>query len=135
MRVALHRGQGRNSLEATMHKIPLFAPIVHLLLTGVSVLVVAHVLPGIQVRSYWSAVKFAFVAGLLNAVVWSMFRPLSVIFSVVTLGIGALILNGIIFLVAGAVVRGVRISGCVTGAIASIGVWLVNQILHSFLHY
>ena len=113
-----------------MHKIPLLVPIVHLLLTGVSVVIVAHVLPGIRVASYFAAVKFAFVVAILNAILWG---PLAHVFSFVTLGLGALILNGFIFLIAGAVVRGVRISGCLTGAIASVGVWLVNQAMHVFL--
>jgi putative membrane protein len=116
-----------------MHTSSLVLSIVHLLLTGVSVLIVAKLLPGITVKSYGSALAFAFVVGILNAIAWSVLAPLTIAFSVVTLGIGALVINGILFLIAGRVVKGVEISGCVTAAIASLGVTLVNAGMRHFL--
>jgi putative membrane protein len=113
-----------------MHHTSILVPVVHLLLTAVSVVIVAHVLPGIYVRSYFSAVKFAIVVAILNAILWG---PLAHAFTWLTLGIGGLILNGVIFLIAGSLVGGVRISGCLTGALAAGGVWLVNQAMHIFL--
>lgn len=43
---------------------PLIQSLAHLLLTGVSVLVVAAILPGMAVKGFGSAVAFAFVVGV-----------------------------------------------------------------------
>ena len=102
--------------------------IVHLLVTGLSVLLVAKVLPGIQVKSYGSAVLFAFVVGIFNAIAWYLLAPLTWTFAILTLGVGVLIINGLVFLFAGNVV-GVKISGCTTAAIASVCVSILNWLM------
>jgi putative membrane protein len=107
--------------------------IIHLLLTGVSVLVVSKILPGVKVRSYGSAVLFAFIVGILNAIAWTFLAPLTWSFTVLTLGVGALVINGLLFLIADAAVPGVQISGCFTAALASVGVTLINWVMHFFL--
>src|SRR5262245_23986948 len=100
---------------------PLVHWVVHLLLSGVSVYVVAALMPGIKAKSFGSALAFAFVVGILNAVLWTVFAPVTIPFKYLTLGIGGLIVNGIIFLIAAKIVGGVRISGCFVAAIASLG--------------
>jgi len=113
-----------------VHHTPLVVAVVHLLLTGLSVLIVGKLLPGIRVKSFGSAVLFAFVIGLLNAVAWTLLAPLSITFTVFTLGFGALVINGVLFLLADAVVPGVEISGCFTAVLASLGVTFVNWAMH-----
>ena len=126
---ALARARGPAHLPAVQHS-PFVVAIVHLLLTGLSVLLVGKLLPGVQVKSFTSAVAFAFVVGILNAVAWTLLAPLSLTFSVLTLGLGALVINGVLFLIADAVVPGVQISGCITAALASLGVTFFNWAMH-----
>lgn len=104
----------------------------HLLLTGVSVLIVAAILPGMAVKSFRSAVAFAFVVGILNALAWH-FVPIAWatwFVGLVTFGIGGLIVNGVLFLLAAKLVGGVRFSGCLTAALASLAVAAVNWAIH-----
>ena len=108
---------------------PLVMSLVRLLLTGVSVLIVGALLPGIKVKSFGSAVLFALVLGIFNAVAWYLFAPLTWTFAVLTLGIGILIVNALVFLLAGKVVSGVQISGWFTALLASLGVSLINAVL------
>jgi putative membrane protein len=115
-----------------MHQSHLVVGIVHLLLTAVSVVIVASVLPGIKVKSYGSALAFAVVVGLLNAAAWWFFRSTPDMSGMVRGGIGGLIVNGIIFLVASRIVGGVKISGCITAVIAMLGVTFVNWLMHGF---
>jgi putative membrane protein len=102
------------------------------ILSAVSVLIVSAILPGMRVRSFFDALGFAVVTALLNVIVWHTFVAVfSVAFSVVTFGIGIFIINGLIFLVAQKVVKGVEISGCLIAALAALLVSLVNSaILH-----
>lgn len=111
----------------------LVASIVHLLVTGLSVLIVARVLPGMTAKTYGSAVFFALVVGVLNAIAWHFLAPFTITFTLLTLGIGGLVVNGLIFLTADKVVEGIEISGCFTAVLASIGVSFVNWVLHVLL--
>jgi putative membrane protein len=106
---------------------------IRVLVSAVSVLIVAKVLPGIKVKSFGSAIVFAIILGLFNAIAWGIFAPLTVTFSVLTLGAGILVVNGLVFLMAGKV-SGVQVSGCVMAAIGSLCVTFVNGLLHQILH-
>jgi putative membrane protein len=115
-----------------MHHSPLVVWLVHLLLSGVSVFIVAHVMPGMKARSFGSAIWFALAVGFLNMLVWGLLGPMTIPFKWATLGIGGLIINGIIFLVGAKLVGGIEISGCFTAAIASLLVTFVNWGMHFF---
>ena len=123
--------RGGRGIVRPMHALAL--PIAHLLLTGISVLVVAAILPGINVKNYRSALLFAFVLALLNAIVWTLLAPLSWLFTLLTLGIGMPILNTLLFLLAGRVVPGMQVSGCITAGFGALGLSLVNAAMRLVL--
>jgi len=116
-----------------LHEGTLIQALVHLLLTGVSVFLVAQVLPGIQARSLGAAIAFAFIAGILHALAWTVFAPLTLPFKWLTLGIGGFIVNGLVFVIAGRIVGGVRISGCFMAAIAAVCVTFVDHGIYYLL--
>lgn len=102
-------------------------------LTGLCVMVVSALLPGMKVRGFVDALLFAVVTAFLNVLVWhTLVAVLSVSFSVLTLGVGVFIINGLIFLVAQKVVRGVEISGCFVAALAAFLVSALNSAILAF---
>lgn len=103
--------------------------VVQFLVTGVSVVIVAAILPGMKVDRYGDAVGFAVVTAVLNVLAWRVFALFTWPMAVLTLGIGGFILNGVIFLVARRLVSGVKISGCFVAAIAALLVSVVNSAL------
>jgi putative membrane protein len=103
----------------------LFVTLGHLLVSGVSVFIVAKLMPGMRAKGFGSALAFAFTIAVLNAIAWHFLAPLTITLSVLTLGIGALVINGILFLIAGKI-SGVEFSGCMVAALASLFVTLVN---------
>ncbi|HWL85319.1 MAG TPA: phage holin family protein [Polyangiaceae bacterium] len=109
----------------------------HLMISGLSVFLVAQIMPGMRARGFGSAIVFALVVALLNAIAWHFLAPLTDTLAVVTLGIGGVVLNGILFLIAGSL-SGVKFYGCTTAAIASFFVTIVNwgleQVLAVWLH-
>ena len=111
-----------------MHN-PIVMALVRLLVTGLSVLIVGAVLPGIKVKSFGSAVVFALVVGIFNAIAWYVLAPLTWTFALLTLGIGILVVNTVVFILADKVVSGVAISGWFTAFLASLGVAFVNGVL------
>ncbi len=102
-------------------------------LSGVSVLIVAALLPGFRVKKFSDALVFAIVVAFFNALAWKVFAILSIPFTVLTAGVGYFIINGLVFLAAQKVVRDVEISGCFIGAIAALLVALVNSALMGLL--
>ncbi|WP_394843391.1 phage holin family protein [Pendulispora brunnea] len=104
----------------------------HLMISGLSVFIVAQIMPGMRARGFGSAIIFALVVALLNAVAWHFLRPVTITLSVLTLGLGGVILNGILFLIAGSL-SGVKFAGCITASIASLFVTVVNWGLEYIL--
>lgn len=108
---------------------PIVHAILRLLVTGLSVLVVGAALPGIRVKNYGSALVFALVVGLLNVAAWWLLAPLTVTFAVLTLGLGIILVNALVFLLGARAVDGVDIDGWLSAILASLGVSVVNWVL------
>lgn len=111
----------------------LLVRLLQLVLSAASVLIVARFLPGIRVERFRSALAFAFFVSLLNVIVWGLLGIFTWPFAILTLGIGAFFLNGLVFLMASGMVPGVRISGCFTASLAALCVTLVNGALRILL--
>jgi putative membrane protein len=108
--------------------------LLELSLTAISVMIVSALLPGMRVRGFVDALLFALVTGFLNVLAWhTLAAVFSVVFSIATLGVGIVIINGLIFLVAQKLVRGVEIDGCLIAALASFLVSVVNSAILHFL--
>jgi uncharacterized membrane protein YvlD (DUF360 family) len=69
-----------------------------LLLDAVALVLVAWVLPGVHLDSFWAGLVLAATLGLANAVVWPVLLRIALPFTVLTLGLGALLLNALLLL-------------------------------------
>lgn len=90
------------------------------ILNAVALLAVAYVLPGIVVASFWSAMGAALVLGLLNTLVKPLLILLTLPITIVTLGLFLLVLNALVFWLAGSLFKGFQVEGfwwAVAGAI------------------
>ena len=81
------------------------------LLSALALLIVSHLVPGFHVAGLLPALIAAVVIGLLNATVGLFLKIITIPFSVVTLGIFLLVINGLMILLASAVVPGFHVSG------------------------
>ncbi len=110
--------------------------IIQVLVTAVAVLLAARIVPGIRVRSFGSAVVFAVVLGVLNALLHTLLVILALPFVLLTLGLFLIIINGFLFWLADKVVKGVEIDGfgsAILGSLVTSGVtWLIFLLLHRF---
>ncbi|HTA42160.1 MAG TPA: phage holin family protein [Bryobacteraceae bacterium] len=104
--------------------------IIHWLLSGVALLIVANVLPGIQVDSFGSALIAALVIGLVSATVGLILKIILLPFILLSLGIVYFLINGLMLKLASEVVPGFRVSGCMTAVIGSIFLTLVDYVLN-----
>jgi len=84
--------------------------ILHWILSGVALFIVAHILPGIQVDGFGAALIAALVIGLVSATVGLILKILLLPFIIVTLGIVYFLINGLMLNLASAIVPGFRVN-------------------------
>ncbi|MFD2530128.1 MULTISPECIES: phage holin family protein [Polaribacter] len=104
-----------------------------ILLTALAVIVLANILPGVEVSGYVSAIIVAAVIALLNMVV----RPLLIFFTLpatlVTFGLFIFVINAIIILLADKLVSGFAVSGFFSALLFSILLSIFRSALFSLL--
>jgi putative membrane protein len=81
------------------------------ILNAVALLVVAYILPGIVVASFWSAMWAALVLGLINMLVKPLFVVLTLPITIVTIGLFLFVINALMFWLAGSILKGFQVNG------------------------
>jgi putative membrane protein len=104
--------------------------LIHWILSGVALLIVANILPGIQVESFGSALIAAFVIGLVSATVGLVLKIILLPFIFLTLGLIYFLINGLMLKLTSELVPGFRVDGCLTAVIGSVLLTLVDYLLN-----
>ncbi|MDF2703280.1 MAG: rane protein of unknown function [Rubrobacteraceae bacterium] len=91
------------------------------LITATTLVLLGALLLSVEVRSFGAALIAAALIGLFNALVWPLLIRLALPFTVVTFGVGVLVLNGAVILVVAAISRGLVVSGLLSGIIVVVG--------------
>src|SRR5690242_21806306 len=76
------------------------------IVTAVALEVSAALIPGIDISSWAAALAAAALLGLLNALVWPFLVRVALPITVLTVGLGALFLNGVIVVLAATILPG-----------------------------
>ena len=107
--------------------------ILKMLLTAIAVVVLAQILPGINVDGYTTAIIVAVVLALLRIFV----KPILVIFTlpitILTLGLFLFVINAIIILLAGKLIDGFEVAGFWYALLFSLLLSFLQSVLHSLL--
>lgn len=99
------------------------------LLTALSLVIVANVIPGFQVSGFAAALIAALVIGFVNGTIGFVLKILTFPLTILTLGIFLLIINALMLKVAAALVPGFRIQGFLPAFFGAIVLSLVNMAL------
>lgn len=107
--------------------------IIRLLVTAVVVVLLANLLPGVDVESFLVAVIVAVVLGLLNLTV----KPLLIVFTlpvtVLTLGLFLLVINALIILLCDYLIGGFAVAGFWYALLFSVLLSIIQSLLFSVL--
>ncbi len=103
--------------------------IIHWLLSGVALFIVAKILPGIEVDSLGAALIAALVIGLVSATIGLILKILLLPFIIITLGIVYFLVNGLMLKLASEFVPGFRVNGCLPAVVGSILLSAVDYVL------
>ena len=98
------------------------------LLTAGTLFLLSAIMPGFHVTNALSALAAAAFIGLANALVWPVLVRIALPFTVLTLGLGALFLNGLIVAAAAAIEPGVTLDSVLDGVLVAIGLTAVNTL-------
>jgi putative membrane protein len=107
--------------------------ILRLLLSAVAVLILAYVLPGVEVAGFSSAIIVAIVVALLRLIVRPVLVILTLPVTIVTLGLFLLVINAIIILLADYFVNGFTVQSIWWALLFSLLLSFLQSVLHSFL--
>ena len=97
--------------------------IVRWLLLAAALLLVAHLYPGVVVKSFGSAMLAAFVLGLLNTLLRPILVLLTLPVTILTLGLFLFVINALMFYFAASVLQGFSVTG--------FGAALIGSVLYS----
>jgi putative membrane protein len=107
--------------------------LVHWLITAAALAAAAQVVPGVRFRSLGILLFSALVLGLVNAVVRPVLVILTLPITILTLGLFYLIINGVAFGLAAALVPGFTVASLGSAVMGALVVGLVSWLLGSAL--
>ena len=107
--------------------------LLHILVFATAVILTARIVPGIKVRSFGSAVAFAFVVGLLDTLLYGVLVAVSFPLVLVSLGLFLIVINGFLWWLADKLVSGVAMDGFGSAMLASLVTSLLNWLFLFFV--
>ena len=103
-------------------------------LTAATLVVLSGILSGFHVNSWGAALASALLIGVLNAFVWPAVLRILLPLTVLTLGLGVLVLNGAVVLGVSALdSSGIHVDDLGTGIVVSVAITLVLTLANSLL--
>ncbi len=104
-----------------------------LVLDALALILLAVLLPGLTFDGAGAALATAAGVGLLNAFVWPLLARFTVPLSVVTLGMGALVLNGVLVALVIDAIPGAHVTDWVSGIVVALGMAALTAVLSALL--
>lgn len=101
--------------------------LIKLLVSAVVIILTAWITPGVQIRSFWSAIVVALVLALLNIFLKPIMLVLTIPITIMTLGLFLFIINAFIVYMAGKMVSGFKVN--------SFGGALLFSLILSIISY
>ena len=103
--------------------------VVTLLVTALSLLIVARLSIGVEINGAATALIAALVLGLLNAVLRPVLGFIFFPLTILTLGLFALVLNALVLWLTALLVDGFRVRGFLSALLASVLISLLNAVI------
>jgi putative membrane protein len=107
--------------------------LIHWFLSTGSLLIVAFLFPGIEVRGLGTALIAPIVIGLINATLGIVVKIITLPLTLLTLGIFWLIINALMLQLAAAIVPGFYVDGFFSAFFGAIVLSIINTILRSLV--
>ena len=107
--------------------------LLHWILSALALIVVAHLVPGFHVAGLVPALIAALVIGLLNATIGVFLKIVTFPLTIITLGIFLLVINGVMILLASAVVPGFHVTGLIPAFWGALVLALLGMLIRAIV--
>ncbi|NQV89810.1 phage holin family protein [Candidatus Uhrbacteria bacterium] len=95
-------------------------------INAVTLLVVANVVPGFGVDTFYSALIAALVLGLVNALIRPLLFILTLPVTIITLGLFSFVINALMIWLVSTIVKGFNVEGFVPALLAALLLWVIS---------
>ena len=96
------------------------------IINAVALLIVANVVPGFGVDTFYSALIAALVLGLVNALIRPLLFILTLPVTILTLGLFTFVINALMILLVSTIVKGFAVDGFVPALLAALFLWVIS---------
>lgn len=107
--------------------------LLHWLISSASLLIVAYIFPGIEVRGLGTALFAPVVIGLVNATIGLILKVVTLPLTILTLGLFWLVINALMLQLASYLVPGFHVEGFWSAFFGAIVLSIVNMILRALI--
>jgi len=105
--------------------------IMHWLVSALSLVIVAYLVPGIQLQGVGPALIAPIVIGLVNATVGFIVKIVTFPITILSLGLFLLVINALMLMLAAYLVPGFAVAGFLSAFFGAIVLSIVSMILRS----
>lgn len=99
------------------------------LLFSLLIIFIAWVVPGISVENFFSAMIACIIIAIINAFIKPIVKFISLPINFLTLGLFSLVINALLFMLAGAITPGLEVEGFLSALIGSILLAIISPII------
>lgn len=100
--------------------------VLHLLLSTLAVVIMANVVPGVEVDGWMAALIVAIVLGIINILLRPLLMLISLPINILTLGLFSFVINALLLMLAATIVTGFGIASFWSALLAGIVLALIN---------
>jgi len=100
-------------------------------LSALSLVIVAHIVPGFTVRSFGTALLASVVIGLINATLGLLVKVLTLPLTILTFGLFLVVVNALMLMLAASIVPGFRVEGFFPALLGAVVLALVSTVLRN----
>jgi putative membrane protein len=100
--------------------------ILSLVISGIAVALAAYFTPGVEIASLWTAIIVAVVFGLVNALIGTLLRALTLPLNFLTLGLVSFIITILMVFLTDRWIDGFTTSGWISAAVFAVLLGLIN---------
>ena len=103
------------------------------LIMTISIGIAAHLMPGVVINGFFSALWAALFLGIINILVRPILIVITLPINIMTLGLFTFVINALMVLFASAVIKGFEVRGFWAAMLFSIVISIINYLLNVLL--
>jgi putative membrane protein len=107
--------------------------LINWLVSAVAIIISSYIIPGVHVADFLTALLVAVVLGIINAIIKPIILLFTLPINIMTLGIFSFIINALLIMLTGAIVKGFTVENFVSALLFSIVLSLVKIVLNTIV--